>query len=80
MSARVYVHPRMCDVQAVAYGAFLAMLQEQGFDLDTMCIGPASPRGFRQLMRIIGEKEPGVMTYERMDGSRMDYDTRLSAA
>ena len=78
-SARVFIHPRCWS--SVAYGAFQATLEERNFDINKIMIGPEDKRKRRELVRYIGQlpEHPGMVTFERMDGTRFDHKTGLPA-
>ena len=73
MSARIFVHPR-CIPYAPAQGAMLAALEQAGITADTHMIGPPSPKGHREMVRLICGDVQGFATYERCDGSRFTYN------
>ena len=73
MSARIFVHPR-CIPYAPAQGALLASLGRVGITADTHMIGPASKKGFHEMVRLICGDVHGFATYERCDGTRFTYN------
>lgn len=70
MTARVLIHPRC--LSGPAAGALDAVLQAKGFQPGELAIGPASAKGYCDLVRLI-DKQAGVMTLERMDGFRFQH-------
>ena len=69
--ARVFIHPRC--LQGPASGALTACLQEHGYDLDKISVGPADKKGRCELVRLHGTDPDGLLHLERMDGDRFDY-------
>lgn len=71
MAARIFIHPRCVD--GPASGALTACLQEHGYDTDKISIGPASKRGYAELVRLHAPDADGTLNLERMDGVRFTY-------
>ena len=71
MSARIYIHPRC--VEGPASGALAAYLQEQGYNLDKVSVGPASKRGYAELVRLHPPSPDGTLNLERMNGGRFTH-------
>ena len=71
MAARIFIHPRC--VAGPASGALSAHLQEKGYDLDKVSIGPVSKRGHAELVRVHDADPNGTLNLERMDGTRFTY-------
>ena len=70
MSARVFIHPRCWD--GPAFGALAATLEERGFDLSVIKIGPRGTHNRRELVRELSFA--GAYTrYERMDGTQFQH-------
>lgn len=74
-SARVFIHPRCLAGQAQV--ALEAGLTIRGVALDTVCIGPPTPHGNFELMRLVGKRDGGV-ELERMDGTRFFHKTKCA--
>lgn len=70
MSARLYIHPRC--LHGPAWGAFQATLEERGYDFAKTLVGPASAKGYCELVRFV-EQVGDVMTLDRMDGTRITH-------
>ena len=70
-SARVFIHPRC--LSGPASGTLTAILQERGYDINKLSVGPASKKGHHELVRILGTEPGGMMHLERMDGVKFDY-------
>lgn len=68
--ARVFVHPRCWD--GPAFGTLKVTLEERGFDVHKIRIGPSNQRNYRELVRLIGEND-ATATYARMDGSQFTH-------
>ena len=77
MSARVFVHPRCCAGPAA--GALQAMLEERGYDMAKVFIGPEDKRRRRELVRRASEEQNGLSVFERMDGTRFEHLTGTPA-
>ena len=73
MSARVIIHPRCLNGPAA--GALEAVLQATGFHAGELGIGPPNAKGHCDLVRLI-DKHNGLLTLERMDGHRFQYQER----
>ena len=71
MSARIFVHPRC--LSGSPSNTFTAILQERGYDINKLSVGPASKKGHHELVRILGTELCGMMHLERMDGVKFDY-------
>ena len=71
MSARIYIHPRC--VEGPASGALAAHLQEQGYNLDKISVGPANAKGRHELVRLHEPSPDGTLNLERMDGVRFTH-------
>ena len=69
--ARIFVHPRC--LQGPASGAFTACLQEKGYNLDAISVGPANKKGHCELVRLRGTDPDGLLHLERMDGEQFEY-------
>ena len=74
--ARVFVHPRC--LQGPASGAFTACLQEKGYNLDAISVGPADKKGHCELVRLRGTDPDGLLHLERMDGEQFEYRPIMS--
>ena len=70
-TARVFIHPRC--LQGPSSGALISCLQERGYDVNTMSIGPMDQRGYCELVRLRGTDPDGLMHLERMNGDGFDY-------
>lgn len=70
MSARVFVHPRCCAPPASV--VFESTLLQHGFDLKRVMVGPRTPGGNRELVRLV-EEEGVKQVFERMDGTRFTH-------
>ena len=70
MTARVFVHPKALSGQN--YDAISRALNDHGFDLSRVCVGPADARGRRELVRVVQQQGPATM-FERFDGTRFHY-------
>lgn len=73
MSARIFVHPR-CVPYAPAQGAMIAALEPAGITAETHMIGPATRRGYHEMVRLVSGDVRGFATYERCDGVRFTYN------
>jgi len=65
VSARVFVHPRCFE--GPANGALVSTLQERGRDMSQIFIGPPSPKGHCELVKVVGSRDKWSIM-ERMDG------------
>lgn len=71
VSARVFVHPRC--LAGPASGALTACLQEHGYDINKITIGPTNKKGHCELVRLLQVDPNGLLHLERMNGDRFDY-------
>lgn len=71
MSARVFIHPRC--LQGPASGALTSCLQEKGYDLNAISVGPVNKKGRAELVRLRGTDPDGLLHLERMDGEQFDH-------
>jgi hypothetical protein len=76
MSARVFVHPRCWE--GPASGALAAMMQERGYDLENLAVGPRTRAGNHEMVRRVSECDD-VFVLERMDGVRFVHDAKSNA-
>lgn len=67
MTARIIIHPRC--LTGPAAGALGAVLEEHGFDMSNIIVGPPSAKGYHDLCRLIGHVGDALLL-ERMDGSQ----------
>lgn len=79
MTARIYVHPR-CITSEPAHHAMQDTLAAVGFDLTRMVIGPATPKGHRELMTLVSTEPDGSHIYRRMDGSTLQHPAPKAVA
>ena len=71
MLARVFIHPRC--LSGPASGALTAALQDHGFDINKLTIGPANKKGHCELVRLDSTALDGTLSLERMDGEKFTY-------
>lgn len=69
--ARIFVHPRC--LAGPASGALTAVLQEHGYDINKMSVGPGSKQGHHELVRLHTTDPDGTLNLERMDGVKFTY-------
>ena len=70
-TARVFIHPRC--YQGPSSGALISYLQERGYDLNAISIGPAGKNGYSELVWLRGTDPDGLLHLERMDGEQFEH-------
>ena len=71
LNARIYIHPRC--ISGPASGALTACLQEHGYDINAVSIGPVNKRGYAELVRLHLPEPDGTLNLERMNGEKFTY-------
>lgn len=72
MSAQVFIHPRC--MSGPALGALESALQERGYDINALKIGPPSAKGYCELMHLRGKTDDGALVLEGFDGMQLIYE------